>query len=108
MLPEKTGKIEIIKELINKNIKREIDNTLKENRRNKRAAGILTLLGMAVFSVSNIFPYFKDNRALNELFVIVTWVLVWRAVELFFFNRNSLKTRRLVQIYTAEYKVKKV
>ncbi|QQO10028.1 hypothetical protein [Breznakiella homolactica] len=105
MPPQKT---EILKQLINKKLRREIDNLLKENKRKKRTAGILTFFGLAVFSIYTIVPYFRDRAALNELFVIMSWVLIWRAVELFFFERagNNLKRRRLLQIYSADYKRK--
>jgi uncharacterized membrane protein YpjA len=96
----------LARELILAHLKRTFDNLSIKDRRYQGIALILTLAGMVVFSVPNIFQYVLGRYALKEVFVVVSWVLIWRAVEYFFFMRTELKLvrHRMLQLYHAEYK----
>ena len=99
LLPEK---------LIKKELKTTITASLHRNRRIMAGSLLLALAGIGILAFINKFPYINDIYAFNELFVVISWVFIWRFVEMFFFERTKLQFRRmkLFQIFFAEYRIK--
>ncbi|MDR0475683.1 MAG: hypothetical protein LBH43_18685, partial [Treponema sp.] len=64
--------------------------------------------GIAILGLIDRLPYFYSRYAFNELFVVISWVFIWRFVDMFFFEgkKNRLKMRRLFKIFFAEYRIK--
>ena len=71
----------------------------------KRLYTILFVLGILTFVVKTFVTSFFKNTGVNEIFLIVMWVFVWRAVELFFFDRGTIvrESMRLVQLHEARF-----
>lgn len=94
--------------LIKKNLEASIIVSLRRNSKIMFSSFALALAGIAILFFLNQIPYFTDHYAFHELFVVISWVFIWRFVELFFFERTKLRFRRmkLLQIYLAEYRLK--
>jgi hypothetical protein len=94
--------------LIKKNLEASIGALFKRNFRITINSLILALAGIVILGLINRIPYFNSRYAFNELFVVISWVFIWRFVELFFFERARLRLRRmkLLQIFLARYKMK--
>lgn len=94
--------------LIKKNLEASIMVSLRRNSGIMISSFALALAGIVILFFLNQIPYFTDHYAFHELFVIISWVFIWRFVELFFFERTKLRFRRMkqLQIYLAEYRIK--
>ncbi|MCL2880132.1 MAG: hypothetical protein FWF29_07800 [Treponema sp.] len=99
LLPEK---------LIKKELKTTILVSSKQNRSILIGSLLLALAGIGILAFIGKFPSLNHLYAFNELFVVVSWVFIWRFVEMFFFDRTKLRFRRmkLLQIFSAEYRIK--
>lgn len=64
---------------------------------------LLALTGLV--SVSFTHMVFKSTFALHELFIVIGWVFIWRAIEIIFFDRLELASIKagLLKIHNAEY-----
>ena len=71
----------------------------------KKLYTLLFVLGVLTFVVKTFVTGFFKNAGVNEIFLIVMWVFVWRAVELFFFDRGAIvrESMRLVQLHEARF-----
>jgi hypothetical protein len=71
----------------------------------KKLYTILFVLGVLTFVVKTFVTSFFKNAGVNEIFLIIMWVFVWRAVELFFFDRGTIvrESMRLVQLHEARF-----
>ncbi len=71
----------------------------------KKLYTLLFVLGVLTFVVKTFVTGFFKNAGVNEIFLIVMWVFVWRAVELFFFDRGTIvrESMRLVQLHEARF-----
>jgi hypothetical protein len=100
-------KLNHLKTLINNHVQQAIEKILLENKKHNFSTFLLTVFGMVVISIINIFPNMVDRYFLHELLIIVSWVFLWRAVELFFFMRanNNLQKVKLIRLYSAEYRI---
>ena len=71
----------------------------------KKLYTLLFVLGVLTFVVKTFVTGFFKNAGVNEIFLIIMWVFVWRAVELFFFDRGTIvrESMRLVQLHEARF-----
>jgi len=71
----------------------------------KKLYTLLFVLGVLTFVVKTFVTGFFKNAGVNEIFLIVMGVFVWRAVELFFFDRGTIvrESMRLVQLHEARF-----
>ena len=71
----------------------------------KKLYTLLFVLGILTFVVKTFVTSFFKNAGVNEIFLIIMWVFVWRAVELFFFDRGTIvrESMRLVQLHEARF-----
>lgn len=69
---------------------------------------VLTFIGIFLIAITQIFQIFKDRYAFNELVIIISWVFIWKSVELFFFERIKLlhKIVNFAKIYYSDKKIK--
>ena len=79
--------------------------THSELKQIKKLYTLLFVLGILTFVAKTIVTGFFKNAGVNEIFLIVMWVFVWRAVELFFFDRGTIvrESMRLVQLHEARF-----
>ena len=100
LLPEK---------LIKKELEVSITSSIKRNKKIMFDSLIHAIIGITILGFINRFPHFSQLYAFNELFVVMSWVFIWRFVDMFFFERGKIRLRmiRLFKIYTAEYRIKK-
>ena len=94
--------------LIKKNLKVSILASVKRNTLLMYGSFALALVGIAILGLINRIPFFSGGYAFNELFIVISWVFMWRFVETFFFERPKIRRRliRLFKIYIAEYRIK--
>lgn len=71
----------------------------------KKLYTLLFVLGILTFVAKTFVTGFFKNAGVNEIFLIIMWVFVWRAVELFFFDRGTIvrENMRLIQLHEARY-----
>ena len=79
--------------------------THSELKQIKKLYTLLFVLGILTFVAKTIVTGFFKNAGVNEIFLIIMWVFVWRAVELFFFDRGTIvrENMRLIQLHEARY-----
>jgi hypothetical protein len=102
----RADKLPLLKALVNREIERKVEASRLRDRRQKNAAVFLAILGLVVFSFINLSPALEGRPPIREFFVIVSWVLIWKAVEIFFFKRAATSRRklRLLFLHGAEYR----
>jgi hypothetical protein len=96
----------VIKGMVTNTIKVTINELSKENMRLKITSLLLAAGGIVTLALLHLLPSIINKYALHEFFVIISWVFIWRSVELFFFRRSEIKltTIKLIQLYIAEYR----
>ena len=87
-IPEESNwEIDFIEKLIKENIHERLSVIEKKRRTLNRNALILALIGVVLMSVKHISHAFENLYSLNEFVVVMSWVFMWEATELFFFKR---------------------
>jgi hypothetical protein len=102
---EKTNEtIEFIEKLIKENINRKLYNINKRIRKINRNSFILILIGMILISITQIFQILERRYSLHEFVIVMSWVFMWKAVELIFFERVKLIKEKaiLLKIFYSE------
>jgi len=90
------NELEKVEELIRTEIKKRI---LKINIKlfKMKHQSIILLLGAIVpLTIQQIFSQFIARYALKELFLVMAWVFIWKAVELIFFERKEITKEKNV------------
>ncbi|MDR2085016.1 MAG: hypothetical protein LBP67_08500 [Bacteroidales bacterium] len=100
--------IESLEKLIKKSTINNIEDITHDLKRNLRISILLLIFGLITLGCISLFSYFTDHYVFNEFFVIVSWVLIWQFVEMYFFDRPKLKydKMKLLQLYFAEFRYK--
>ena len=95
----------VMKETIRDYVSGDIEESYHEFRKNSILAAALSLAGLAFLALIAFFTHFFSQFVFREFFVVIAWVLIWRAVELFFFENQSIRMKkyRLMQLYFAEF-----
>jgi hypothetical protein len=64
-------------------------------------------VGMALIGSTQIFTIASRRYSLNEFIIVMSWVFMWKAVELIFFERGKLIKEKavLLKIFFAEITV---
>ena len=70
----------------------EIDIAIAKMRRN---GVLLVIAGVIPLTFRQIFSALTSRYALTELFLVMAWVFMWKAVEILFFNRPELAKRKM-------------
>ncbi|AEF85768.1 hypothetical protein TREPR_3686 [Treponema primitia ZAS-2] len=96
--------IEFIEKLIKENIKEKLYIINKRIRNINRNSFILILIGMVLIGITQIFQIMERRYSLNEFVIVMSWVFMWKAVELIFFERVKLMKEKaiLLKIFYSE------
>jgi hypothetical protein len=100
-------KIEFVEKLIKETVKEEILINSKKIKRMNRNSFILTIIGMILIGITQILPIMEKRYSINEFIIVMSWVFMWKAVELIFFERIKLiaEIKILVKILYSEIKM---
>jgi hypothetical protein len=98
------GKIELIEDLIRENIKNKITKLTEQIRKANRNFFVLSLVGMVLIGITQIFQVAERRYSFNEFMIVMSWVFMWKAVEIFFFERIKLIKEKAIlgKIYFSE------
>jgi hypothetical protein len=101
--------IEFIEKLIKENIKGKLYNIDKRIRKISRNSFILILIGMFLIGITQIFKIIERRYSFNEFVIVMSWVFMWKAVELIFFERIKLIKEKaiLLKIFYSEVTIEK-
>jgi hypothetical protein len=104
------NKVTAIEKLIKDDVKLKIDLLNKDIKKLQRNSFILALFGMVSIASTQFSQLFENTFAFRELVIVMGWVFMWNAIELFFLdrvkkNRNKIK---LVKMYYSECRIVKV
>jgi hypothetical protein len=86
---------------IKENVAEKIAAVSAGIRKACRNAILLATAGMVLIGSTQVFQLFEKRYALNEFIIVMSWVFMWKAVELFFFDRSKLmkKLGMLFKVY---------
>jgi hypothetical protein len=107
---EKTNEtIEFIEKLIKENFKEKLYAINKRIRKINRNSLILILIGMILIGITQIFQIMERRYSLNEFVIVMSWVFMWKAVELIFFERTKLIKEKaiLLKVFYSEIIIEK-
>jgi hypothetical protein len=107
-MPDKTAdKLNIIEKLIKKHIADKISAINKQTVKFNRHSIILAFIGMFLIGISQVMQIMGRRHSLTEFIVVMSWVFMWKAVEIFFFDKMKIIKKRtnLTRIYNAEYQL---
>lgn len=99
-----------LKETINNEIIKIIHHENQELRRIKILSSILFIVGVGVMLIATLLTSKQFfTSAVQQLFVIASWVFIWEAIDKMVFVRQQLVSTRLklYQLYFAEYEAQK-
>ena len=67
-------------------------------------AFVLALIGMMLIGITHIFQIFEKRYSLNEFIIVMSWVFMWKAVDLMFFEKAELMKEKgiLLKIYYSD------
>ena len=96
--------IDFVKKLIKENIHEKLMIIDKKRRTINKKAFILTFIGMILIVAIHIFHFFESLYFLNEFIIVMSWVFMWKATELFFFKRAKRVREAIIlmKIYFSE------
>ena len=83
-----------IKELIHTELNRKIFRAGLNLVKMKHQSILLALGAVLPLTAQQIFAQFITRYALKEFFLVMAWVFMWKAVELFFFERNKISREK--------------
>ena len=103
---EDDNKISTLKEAINSEIIKIIYHENQEIKRIKLISLILGIVGITSMSIAALLSNDKFiTFAIQQLFVIISWVFIWETIDKMVFVRQQLvsKKLKLYQLYFADY-----
>ncbi len=105
---EASTQLVALKEAINNEIIKIIYHENQELRRVKFLSIILFLVGISTMLISSLLnskEFFV--QALQQLFMIISWVFIWESIDKVVFVRHQLvkKKMKLFQIYFGDYEL---
>lgn len=65
------------------------------NKKNKQINSVVLLLLILGITIMTSYYFFLKDFILSQLFVIVSWVFIWSAIEKFFFEKPALNKESL-------------
>ena len=79
-----------INKLIKDNIYEKITIIDRKIKKININSFILAWIGMMLIGITHIFHFFEQGYPLNEFIIVMSWVFMWKAVDLMFFERAEL------------------
>ena len=104
VLDKKKDTINIFEKLLKKNMNEKIIKINNQIKKINRNAWILLFIGLFLISITQIFDISGKRYSVNEFIIVMSWVFMWKAVEIFFFERMKVvrEKRKLLKIYYSE------
>ena len=98
------SEINAIEKMIKENIARRIDSINWTFKKYNIFIVISAFIGMFLIGVTQFLEVTERRFPLKEFIVVMSWVFMWKAVELIFFDKMKLrrKKRILLKIYHSE------
>ena len=98
----------LLESLVKKELENKIFALMKRERRGLAASVLFVLAGLLMLSLVHISPIAK-RYVFHELFVVMSWVLMWSGCESFFFDRPRARIKRmkLAQLCLAAWTAKR-
>lgn len=93
-----------VRRIVKNNFGMEIDDIDYENRMNNYVAAGLTILGIILIVIAYLVEETMFS-VIQEILLIVGWVLLWDMLEAILFDNNKRKIKRLnkLQLYDAKF-----
>jgi hypothetical protein len=97
-------RINIIEKLIKDNIFAEISIIKNKIKRINIISSLLVFIGMTLIGTTQLFHILEKRYAIKEFIIVMSWVFMWKAVDLIFFEKTNLmkEKRILMKIYNSE------
>jgi hypothetical protein len=101
---ETNGEIKLIENIIKKYIQKELIKVNKRIRRTNKNAFIFTIIGVFLIAITQFYNIIEKGYAFNEFIIVMSWVFMWKAVEIIFFELVKLIKEKaiLLKIYYSE------
>ena len=96
--------INFIKKLIKDSIDRKMLIINKKIKRVNIYSFILAWVGMMLIGITQIFQFIEKRYSLNQFIIVMSWVFMWKAVDLIFFERAEIIKEKgiLLKIYYSD------
>ena len=90
--------------LVKKNIHKKISTINKRIKKINIHSIVLALIGMLLIGMTQISNFVSKQFSLNEFIIVMSWVFMWKAVDLMFFEKTRIlkKKRTLMKIYFSQ------
>lgn len=97
-------KVRKLKELVMGNVYTRLIAANRDLRRNTLIAIGLAFFGLLLLALQVFITNSFDSPVGNEFLLVICWVFLWRAVEIYFFDgQKKVDYLKLMQLYLAEY-----
>ena len=105
MEPSKKTRFQQFEAVLKKTITEEINALEIELKQQSHIALVLTALGILTFALIGLLSKINSGFGVKDLLSIVSWVFLWRAVEIYFFERQKTKNEKVkwMQLYFATF-----
>lgn len=96
------------KDLIRKNLHNsyalKFESERKKIKNNRKISAVLFFFGLLVMCVYITISHFSKIAVLSEVISIISWVFIWEAVDLFFFQTSISNFKSLLsyRLFSAE------
>ena len=102
--------IEHIEKLIQDNIREKMATANETIKRTNRNAFALAGTGMLLIALTQLSHFLISKYSLNEFIIVMSWVFMWKAVELFSFKRVEILRAKtnLAKIFYSEISMEKI
>ena len=96
--------VKFIEKIIKENINEKLSTINKEIKKLNLKSFVLAWIGMMLIGITQIFQIFERRYSINEFIIVMSWVFMWKAVDLIFFERVKLMKEKgtLLKIYCSE------
>ena len=102
--------IDFIIKMIKENIYYKLSIINSRIKRLNVHSVILALIGMLLIGMTHIFGFITKQYSINEFIIVISWVFMWKAVDLIFFEKAGMLKKRkiLAKIYFSEITIEDV
>jgi hypothetical protein len=104
------NKVSDIENLIKENIQLRINQLDAKIKKVLRQSFIFLSIGLILIGITEYSKIIVNTVLHKELVIVMSWVFIWKAIELIYFIRRELKKEKvkLLKMCYCEYKIKKI
>jgi hypothetical protein len=104
------NKVSDIENLIKENIQLKINQLDTKIKNVIKQSFIFLLIGLILIGLTEYSKIIVNTVLHKELVIVMSWVFMWKAIELVYFKRIKLKKEKLklLKMCYCEYKIKKI